>query len=76
MHKKHDEKYFKIPFLAQILMFNLITYPTIVKHYYHQTMATCLVSLQIIQIHEKTKTKKKMYKHMTMYWLKPTFIQK
>jgi hypothetical protein len=39
-------------------------------------MATCLVSLQIVEIHEKTKTKKKMYKHMTIYWPKPTFIEK
>ncbi len=57
-------------------MFILITYPTIVKHYYFQSMATCLVSLQIVEIHEKTKTKKKMYKHMTIYWPKPTFIEK
>jgi hypothetical protein len=52
----------KISFLAQILMFSLITYPTIVKQYYHQTMATCLVCLQIVEIHEKTKNKKQRKK--------------
>jgi hypothetical protein len=60
MHKKYDEKYLKIPFLAQTLMFSLIAYPTIVKHYYRQTMATCLVCLQIVEIHEKTKKKRKI----------------